>query len=601
MSVAFQKARIAGQRGIRGLLFAGMLFCVLSCNIFEIQDPAESPWPKRFQVYFSEPGISPSTGVNRGLPERVGAMIRSAKKSVDINIYELSVPAIYTAVVDMHRKGIKVRMVGSINNTHYEGYKALMAAGVPMRLGNPDKIMHNKFVVVDEYYVSMGSMNYTGSGALMNNENVVFMQDEGIGAYYTKEMDNMFINGTFGLQKVPFEGFTDNVFTMDPDEPTETTISVYFTPYVGAFAPQYSANNAILEAISNAKHTIHFAVFAFTSIPIADAVIHKATNDGVRVFGVFDKGWHEASVWSTHQRLLDAGINIRMDGNENFDPHNPYHGSKIHDKIMTIDAGFDGAVTLTGSFNFSPSAAVQGNDENCILIQNKAISIRYRTELEKLYRRGSHPARAMGGDEANFLDVIISEINWAGSRAEQVNATTGAVTAGTRTVNDKYVELRNITGRDINISGWQLWGICSSTYRMLGFIFPKGTRIPAGGYHILGWSPLGSAFKWDANWTDYPHLSSMHDAGRQNYLYLRLKDVEGKFIDIAGQRGVAPFAGEQGGQFAAMQRVGLDGTSPASWVTVRETFEEGVLEGWRGYTLAQPGKKEKDNIPAKID
>jgi len=577
----------AARLSVCGLLLTGMLFCLLSCSVFDVQDPEESPWPKRFQVYFSEPGISPSTGMDRGLPERIGAMIRSAKKSVDINIYELSVPAIYQAVVEMHNKGLKVRMVGSINNTHYEGYKALMKAGVPMRLGNPDKIMHNKFVVVDRYKVSMGSMNYTGSGALLNNENVVFMQDKGIGEYYTKEMDNMFINGTFGLEKIPFKGFTDNEFTMDEGEPTETTIRVYFTPYVGAFAPKYSANNAILEAISNAKHSIHFAVFAFTSIPIADAVIYKATNDGVRVYGVFDKGWHEASVWSTHQRLLDAGINIRMDGNENFDPHNPYHGSKIHDKIMTIDAGYNDAITLTGSFNFSPSAAVQGNDENCILIQNRAISIRYRTELEKLYRRGSHPAKAMGGDGADFLDVIISEINWAGSRSD----------SNTRTINDKYVELWNISGRDINISGWQLWGICSTTYRMLGFIFPKGTKIPAGGYHILGWDRNTTGFDWNENWTAYPYLGTMHDASKQNFLYLRLKDVNGKYIDIAGQRGVAPFAGDQGAQFSTMQRTGLDGTSPASWITA-SAAQGAVRDGYRGNTLAAPGYSGK-TLPSK--
>jgi hypothetical protein len=302
------------------------------------------------------------------------------------------------------------------------------------------------------------------------------------------------------------------------------------------------------------------------------------TNDDVRVYGVFDKGWHEASVWSAHQRLLDAGANVRMDGNDHFYPDNPYHGSKIHDKIMIIDAGYEGATVFTGSFNFSPSAAIQGNDENCIFIRNKAISIRYRTEIEKLYRYGLHPTRGLGGDTASFYDVVIDEVNWAGSRPD----------AGTRLYNDKFVALRNRTDSDINISGWQLWGTVSTTYRMLGHIFPKGTVIPAKGYHILGYSSLTSGFKWDENWSSFEYLGTMHSAGSQNFINLRLKDVEQNYIDLAGQPGVAPFAGEQGGTFASMKRIALDGTIKASWSTSTQ-YNDSLKEQYMSNTRATPG------------
>ena len=595
----------------RGRVLSRTVFCLFlsaallgafSCGLGE---PAESPWPKSIQVYFSEPGISPATGINRGMPERVGAMIRSAKKSVDINIYELSVPAIYNAVIDMHRRGIKVRMVGDINNTHYVGYQALMDARVPMCLGNPDKIMHNKFVVVDREKVSMGSMNYTPSGALLNNENVVFIQNKDVAEYYTKEMDNMFDLGLFGLEKVPFEDFTENEFEIDGGWANGgADVEVYFTPYVGAFGPNYSANDRLLKAISDANHTIHFAVFAFTSIPVAEALIEKA-KEGVRVYGVFDKGWHEASVWSTHQLLLDAGINVRMDGNENYNPHNPYSGSKIHDKIMIFDAGYEEGTVFTGSFNFSPSAAIQGNDENCIFLKNKAISIRYRDEVEKLYNRGSHPSKTLGGDEAKFFDVVISEVNWAGSRGDPGNTSP----AGTMFRDDKFVELRNLTGKAINISGWQLLGTVSTTYRMVGTIFPKGTIIPPHGYHVLGYSPELSAYDWTAtengSWTPFMYLGTMHDSAKQNFIYLVLKDVEQNFIDIAGRLKAAPFFGLQGSKYASMQRKALDGTLPASWSTATNAGRavkgptsnaDGTKnnDGYKTNTLADPGGDKPD-------
>ncbi len=562
------------------LVTAAACALLAACSAADISEPALSPWPRGLQVWFSEPGISPSTGHDQQLPEKVGKLILSAKKSVDINIYELSVPAIYEALIEVHKKGIKLRMVGDIDNTFYEGYKALMAARVPMRLGNPEKIMHNKFVIVDDHIVTMGSMNYTGSGALLNNENVVFITSSNVAAYYKKEMDNMFVNGTFGLEKKPFDGFADNRFVVNPGQPDETKIEVYFTPYVGAFAPNYNANTRILEIISNARHTIHFAMFAFTSTEIANAIIWKATNQGVRVYGVFDKGWHESNEYSVHQRMMDAGLNIVMDGNENFDPHNPYHGSKVHDKIMVIDAGYDSALTLTGSFNFSPSAAVDGNDENCIIISNRSISLRYRDELVRLYTQGRHPSRSLGGDKAGWLDVIINEINWAGSQSD----------SGTKNYNDKFIELRNRTGRAINISGWQLWGTCSKSYRIYGHIFPANTVIAAGGYHVLGYSPYSSAFAWDNTWDDYLLLKDFHNASDQNYVMLTLKDAWQNHVDRAGHPSQVPYAGLQpsSGAFASMQRTALDGTNAASWATTT-TAGAGVRTGWKTRTLATPG------------
>jgi hypothetical protein len=86
----------------------------------------------------------------------------------------------------------------------------------------------------------------------------------------------------------------------------------------------------------------------------------------------------------------------------------------------------------------------------------------------------------------------------------------------------------------------------------------------------------------------------MHDSGKQNFIYLRLKDVDGKYIDIAGQRGVAPFAGDTGTQFISMRRVGLDGTSALNWTPTRKEDGQNYIEdGYRTYTIATPGDMTK--------
>lgn len=560
------------------LLAAGVLFS--GCSVADLEDAGPSGWNSTLQVYFSDPGITPSTGTDRGLPEKIGDLIRSAKKSVDVNIYELTVPAIYQAMIDMHKKGVNVRMVGDIDNTGYEGYQALAKANVPMRLGNPDKIMHNKFVVVDDYYVTMGSMNFTGSGALMNNENVVFLRSSNVAAYYKKEFDNMYKNGAFGLDKQPWDGFTNNRFTLE----SGIDVEVYFTPYVNAFAPKYSsANDRILEVISNAQHSIYFAMFAYTSVEIAQAMIYKATNDGVKVFGAFDKGWNEASEWSVYQLFVDAGVNIIMDGNEHYYPDNPYHGAKIHNKYMVVDHGYDSAVTFTGSFNFSPSAALDGNDENCMFIFDKGVTAKYAQNFMDIYRIGNHPTRSLGGDKAAFHDVMISEINWAGSMADDKDDN----------YRDKFVELKNMTDKPINISGWQLWGLVNKIYRVLGHIFPKNTVIPANGHLVLYYSLTGSAFDYTTAYGTFDKMSEMYNSSGQNYVNLTLKDPWQNIVDKAGagdkDNQTAPFAGEQGTtQYASMVRIGPDGTLAASWQSCTNANQY-VKSGYKTRTLATPG------------
>lgn len=555
------------------LAVAGFL-SVAACGVTA---PETGEWPRNLQVVFTRPGISPETGEDVHLPERIADMIASARKSVDINIYELSHPVIYQAVVDAQERGIAVRMVGDIDNTHYAGYQALMACGAPMRLGNTSKIMHNKFVIVDDYWLTLGSMNYTDSGALLNNENVLFIQNSNIAAYYKKEMDTMFEKGTFGLDKRAFSGFSDNRFQLDD----KTSIEVLFTPYKNAHQDYPSADIRIMSSISNAKHSIYFAMFAFTHPEMAKAMIYMATNRGVQLYGVFDKGWHTASEWSMHQLFVDAGLNVRYDGNENFAPDNPYHGSKVHDKFMVIDAGHAYGQVVTGSFNFSSAAATDGNDENCVIISNEFIANLYAREFEDMYRVGTHPTRGVGGEQAAWHEVVINEINWAGSLTD----------SGSKNWTDKFVELKNLTGRRINISGWQIVGVTkknSNDKGYIAFIIPENSWIEAGGHYVVYQSLDSSAFTFSSSAAEFTYLY-LHHSDDQNYVDLTLKDTHQNIIDRAGNSLVAPFAGSQSDTlFASMFRTGDDGTQSGSWSTTAAANQY-VQDGYTTKTHATPG------------
>lgn len=566
-----------------------ILACVFfsSCTFFETGEPAGgfSGVPENFRVIFSTPGINPETSVDAGIADALGTFIRSARKKLDICIYELSEPKIYDAVLDVFYRGIPVRFIGDIANTDYSGYQALMGANVPHRLGHyadssADRIMHNKFVIVDGEWISMGSANYTGSGTAMNHENVLFIRSTNLAAYYTKEFDNIYNNGTFGLDKTPFSGFTDNTFVINPGRPDETQLEVYFTPYPNAHPGYANTDMRILECISNAQHSICVAMFAFTHVEIANAIIHAATNRGIRVFLALDKGWHTASEWSVHQKFIDAGLNIRYDGNENFEPGNPYHGAKIHDKFMVVDAGYDSGRVFTGSFNFSSAAATDGNDENCIIISNRMLTTLYQEEFARIYGIGTHPTRDQGGDRAPWQAVLINEINWAGSRPD----------SGSYKYSDKFVELKNTTANPVNIGGWQLVGTTQKSWRIISHIFPAGTVIPPGGHHVLFFDTLDSAFAPVDGHHNCDYFLYLHHSSTQPNVYLVLKDTHQNFIDIAGSatQPVTDFGGTQGPYFTSIYRTGTDGTLTASWAATPGPNAH-VKNGYTTYTRATPG------------
>ena len=67
--------------------------------------------------------------------------------------------------------------------------------------------------------------------------------------------------------------------------------------------------------------------------------------------------------------LVCAGLDVRQDGNKL---------GFLHDKVMIIDDN----IVVTGSFNFSASAA-NSNDENVLIIHNTGIANAYLKEFDQ--------------------------------------------------------------------------------------------------------------------------------------------------------------------------------------------------------------------------
>jgi len=546
------------------------LLILYSCSIISINEPNYQDWMSDIKVYFTKPGIDQSTGEDSHIQDKIASLIDSAQNSIDICIYELSLPIIYNSIINAYKRGVKVRFVGDIDNINYPGYIEFFKARIPSKLGNDDKIMHNKFMIIDNFYVITGSANYTTSAFFNNNENVLFIRSSNVANYYKKEFDNFFVLGQFGNKKQIFDGFFDNKFKINSSE-----IEVYFTPY----SNYIRVDNIIINYITNAKSSIYFAIFSFTHEGIASNMINMVYDKNIKLLGLFDKGWHQSSEYSVHDMFINARLNIHFDGNENFVKDNPYSGAKIHNKYLIIDYETDYPIVITGSYNFSLSASIEGNDENIVIIKNdKKIAKSYYNEFIKIFLQGKHPTRDLGGNTANFHDVIFTEIMWAGSKKNN----------NFIDYYDKFVELKNISSKKINISGWYIDGLINKNYRIFLYIFPENTILNPNEHIIVCYKTNNSAFFYPKSLSfDYFYL---YHSTKQTNIFLKLYDCYGNLIDIVGSESSSPFAGSQSNSqpWCSMRRIGDDGLSENSWITT-SNYNNYVNTNYTQNTKATPG------------
>lgn len=105
--------------------------------------------------------------------------IRSAKTSIAVAAYSFTSKPISLALLEAHKRGVRVAVVVDQNDAA-KGYSAarfLANHGVPVRTNGRYAIQHNKYLVVDRATVQTGSFNYTSSASDRNAENVLVVRN----------------------------------------------------------------------------------------------------------------------------------------------------------------------------------------------------------------------------------------------------------------------------------------------------------------------------------------------------------------------------------------------------------------------------------------
>jgi len=162
------------------LLAVFSLFLALAFSLPAVQgSDAPVTKPESAQVYFS-----PKGGCTEAVVEAVG----KARVSVLVQAYSFTSAPIARALLDAHKRGVKVEVLldKSQRTEKYSAADTLANSGIPTKIDDRHAIAHNKVIVIDGETVISGSFNFTKAAEESNAENLLVIRDRAMAARYAE-------------------------------------------------------------------------------------------------------------------------------------------------------------------------------------------------------------------------------------------------------------------------------------------------------------------------------------------------------------------------------------------------------------------------------
>jgi len=124
-------------------------------------------------------------------------VMSSAKKTLDVAIYEIEHGGIGSAITAAKNRGVTVRVVADKRESLKKKSQVpvLLKAKVPLKIANVKGIMHNKFCIVDGVILETGSFNYKKNASEANAENQIYITDPGTVKKYQDVFNQLWTDG----------------------------------------------------------------------------------------------------------------------------------------------------------------------------------------------------------------------------------------------------------------------------------------------------------------------------------------------------------------------------------------------------------------------
>ena len=155
-------------RGSTASLLAGL--SLLISLVVVPAHAAETFSPARVAVYFSP---------NGGATDAVVRELNAAKTQVLMQAYSFTSAPIAKALVEAHKRGVKVLAVLDKSNEtdKYSAATFLNNAGIQPLIDDKHAIAHSKVMVIDSTTIITGSFNFTKAAEEKNAENLLVIKD----------------------------------------------------------------------------------------------------------------------------------------------------------------------------------------------------------------------------------------------------------------------------------------------------------------------------------------------------------------------------------------------------------------------------------------
>lgn len=115
------------------------------------------------------------------------AQINQAKQSILVQAYSFTAEPIAHALLDAHKRGVKVQVIldKSQRSERYTSATFLANSEIPTFIDAAHAIAHNKVMVLDGKTVITGSYNFTKAAEAKNAENLLVIQSGDLAKIYT--------------------------------------------------------------------------------------------------------------------------------------------------------------------------------------------------------------------------------------------------------------------------------------------------------------------------------------------------------------------------------------------------------------------------------
>ncbi|WP_043262787.1 phospholipase D-like domain-containing protein [Streptomyces sp. CT34] len=277
--------------------------------------------------------------------------VNSAKKSVDVTIYELRDTTLVNDLVKKQKAGVKVRVVFDSQHASIDGaaYKALSAAGAGVTYSSSEyTYTHQKTITVD------GAKSYISTG---NFDTKYYKASRDYGVFDTDKADVAAIEKVFNAD-----------FAKTSVTPSDGTDLVW--------SPTDSQSH-LLALIKGAKHSLDVQQEEFGDAVLVNAIVADAKR-GVAVRVVAE---NKSSKYSKQlKKVTAAGGKVAT-----FTSPTGYY---IHAKAIVADYGKSSAKVFAGSENFS-SNSLNHNRELGLIVSDSAIVSGIEKAFSADFQKGS--------------------------------------------------------------------------------------------------------------------------------------------------------------------------------------------------------------------